>query len=327
MATTERVLALLGLFQSRPVWTAPELADRLTVTERTIRRDVERLRGLGYAIDADRGPAGGYRLHRGSVLPPLVLTDEEAVAVALCLRTAGLNGLVGEQAADPALRAATKLEGVLPSAARARVRSLAAAIAPRGPVAPGGQEVGTEVDTELLTRLAEAVARRHRVHLRYPDRHGASTERHLEPHRLLAWRRHWYLSAYDLERDDWRTFRLDRMTDLHVTTLVYRPRAGAPEAARQLAQRDPGTFRHRVVVVVDAPAEALAGYAPYLDVEPLDAHRTRLVGGAEDADRAAIWVLQIEQPCQVVGDDAVVAAVHRLRGRLTAMLSERPAAP
>ena len=315
MASVERTLALLGLFQSRPVWTAPELAERLGVTDRTVRRDVERLRELGYAIGADRGPAGGYRLRRGTVLPPLLLTEDEAVAVALCLRTAGLNGFVGQGSTEPALRAATKLEAMLPSATRERVRVLAEAIST--------PELGPEsVDAELITELADAVARTRQVRVSYGDRHRIPSQRRLEPHRLVAWGRRWYLSAFDLDRDDWRTFRLDRVAEVHVTTFAFRRRAGEPDLLQTLASRhDLDSYRHRVELEIAAPLAELEGYAPYATLEAVDAGTTRLIAGADDADRAADWLVRVEQPFRVVGDEAVREAVVRLRDRLTSALS------
>ncbi len=317
MATTERVLELLGLFQSRPVWTAPQLAAMLGITERTVRRDVERLRDLGYAIAADRGPAGGYRLRRGSVLPPLLLSDDEAVAVALCLRTAGLNGLAGQGTADPALRAATKLEAMLPAAARERVRALAEAILL--PELEGGG-----VDSELLTALAAAVAHRVQVRLAYGDRFGAASERRVEPHRLVAWRRRWYLSAYDLDRADWRTFRLDRIGDAHVTTFRFTRRAGEPDLLSTLASRsDLASYRHRVELLVQAPPASLEGYAPYVTLEPVDATTTRMISGTDHAEAAAYWLLRLEHPFRLVGDDSVREAVTAVRDRLDSALTRQ----
>lgn len=315
MATTERVLEILGLFQSRAVWTAPQLAERLRVTERTVRRDIERLRDLGYAIGADRGPAGGYRLRRGSVVPPLLLTDDEAVAVALCLRTAGLNGLAGQGTADPALRAATKLEAMLPAVARDRVRALAEAI--RLP-----DLAGEGVDTELLTGLAAAVTHTRQVRLAYVDRFGNATDRRVEPHRLIAWSRRWYLSAYDLDRADWRTLRLDRITDVHVTTFAFARRPEEPDPLVTLASRaELSSYRHRVELLVQASLAELEGYATYVSLEAVTPTTTRMISGADDPDRAAYWLLRLEHPFHLVGDEAVRAALSRLSHRLAEALA------
>ncbi|MDO5502471.1 MAG: WYL domain-containing protein [Actinomycetia bacterium] len=245
-----------------------------------------------------------------------LLTDDEAVAVALCLRTAGLNGLAGQGAADPALRAATKLEAMLPAVARERVRTLAEAI--RLPDLDRGG-----VDTELLTGLAGAVAHRRRVGLAYVDRLGEPSERRVEPHRLVAWRRRWYLSAYDLDRADWRTFRLDRIAGAHVTTFGFTRRAGEPDLLTTLASRsDLAAYRHRVELLVQASLDELQGYAPYVALEPVDATTTRLTSGADHPEAAANWLLRLEFPFRLVGDDAVREALMSLRDRLDGALTE-----
>lgn len=313
MASTERVLALLGLFQSRPVWTAPELAERLGVTDRTVRRDVDRLRDLGYAIRADRGHGGGYRLQRGQVTPPLLLTDDEAVAVALALRTSGSSGLAGDQ--EDSLRALVKLEHVLPARARARVERLGAAISAAEPFS------GRTVPIDLLTTLADCVAGRVQARLGYLDRRGTATERRVEPYRLVAWSRRWYLSAFDLDRDDWRTFRLDRIQDARATTFRYRPRPGDPDITTALgSHHDPTSYRHRVELLVDAPLAELEGYAPWVTLEAVDGTTTRMVSGTDDPGRSAEWLLRLEHPFRLVGDEAVRAALESMRGRLEGAL-------
>lgn len=309
MATPERILALLGLFQAQPVWTAPELAERLDVTDRTVRRDVERLRELGYAIGADRGPAGGYRLSRGSVVPPVLLTDDEAVAVALSLRTAGASPLLGDPEAS--LRALVKLEALLPAAAKARIGQLADAI-----VAPPLGQQSTDIET--LTVLADAVAQRVQARLKYVDRRGTASERRVEPHRLVAWHRRWYLSAWDLDRADWRTFRLDRLASARATTFRFTRRPGEPDVVASLSSsREVESYGHQLELEVSVPIEELSAYAPYVTLEKIDATTTRLTGGADDPDRAVEWLVSnFEFPARVVGDPAVVAALGRLRERV-----------
>lgn len=315
MASTERVLTLLGLFQSRgnSVWTAPELAERLGVTDRTVRRDVDRLRELGYTIGADRGHGGGYRLERGQVTPPLLLTDDEAVAVALALRTAGSTGLAGDQ--ESALRALVKLEHVLPARARARVERLGRAIDTGAPPARDPTPV------HLLMLLADCTAGRLQARLDYVDRRGAATERRVEPYRLVAWRRRWYLSAYDLDRDDWRIFRLDRVSQARATTFRFTPRPGEPDVAATLgSHHDADAYRHRVELLVHAPIADLEGYAPYAVLEAVDARTTRMVSGTDDPARAAQWLLGMPEPVTVVGDEAVRAAVAGLAARVSSLL-------
>jgi predicted DNA-binding transcriptional regulator YafY len=202
--TSARLLRLLSLLQTPREWPGSELAERLEVTARTVRRDVERLRELGYPVEATLGVHGGYRLGAGKAMPPLLLDDEEAVAVAVGLRTAARQPVAG--IAEASVRALAKLQQVLPARLRRRVRSLAAATAPL----PAAE--GSLVDPAQLTVLAGAAAADERVRFTYRDNDGATTRRLAEPHRLVAVGRRWYLLAYDNDRNDWRTFRIDRIT-------------------------------------------------------------------------------------------------------------------
>lgn len=213
--TTERVLRLLALLQQRPVWTGPELAERLGVTTRSIRRDVERLRNLGYPVNAAQGVGGGYQLGAGKALPPLLLDDEEAIATAVSLRLAAGGTVAG--ASEAAVRTLAKLDQVLPARLRAEVRALHDAIS----TLDGGR---IEVDADALLALARATRDRMRVEFGYDARDGAASVRRAEPYALVATGRRWYLMAFDLDRDDWRTFRLDRIRDLRTTTFRYQVR-------------------------------------------------------------------------------------------------------
>ena len=204
LETSARLLRLLSLFQSRPGWTAPELADRLGVTERTVRRDVTRLRDLGYPVEAQAGPHGGYQLGRGGALPPLLLDDDEAVAVAVGLRAAADGSVAGLD--DATVSALAKLDQVLPAPLAARVRAVHGSTATlRGrdpdPLAP-----------VLLVTLAQACRAGERVRLDYADREGRTSERRGDPYRLVRSGPRWYLVARDVDRADWRTFRVDRVT-------------------------------------------------------------------------------------------------------------------
>ncbi|MGL5852535.1 MAG: helix-turn-helix transcriptional regulator, partial [Phycicoccus sp.] len=200
-----RLLSLLSLLQTPRDWPGSELAARLGVTGRTVRRDVERLRSLGYPVEATLGHHGGYRLVAGSALPPLLLEDDEAVAVAVGLRACAGQAVAGIDEAS--LRALTKLTRVLPSRLRHRVRSLSASTT----VLPPGS--GPQVDADDLTVLAAAVANHERLRMHYVARDGSRQRRHVEPVRLVVAGRRWYLLAFDLDRDDWRTFRVDRIDD------------------------------------------------------------------------------------------------------------------
>lgn len=214
--TTTRALSLLNLLQTHRHWPGSELATRLGVTERTVRRDVERLRDLGYRIESTPGAAGGYRLEAGSAVPPLLLTDEEAVAMAIGLRVAASQRLVSGP--ETTITALAKLEQVLPAPLRRRVNALAAT------VQPTGINAGAAVSSEVLGELALACRDHERVRFTYTAASGEVTKRRVEPHALAPADRHWYLLCWDLEKDDWRTFRVDRLAGVEHTRVLFAPR-------------------------------------------------------------------------------------------------------
>lgn len=251
--TAARLLRLLSLLQMPREWPGSELAERLGVTDRTVRRDVDRLRELGYPVVAAMGATGGYRLTAGSALPPLVLDEDEAVAVAVGLRVAAGQAVAGIE--DASVRALTKLEQVLPAKLRRRVRVVGAAVAVRAGTGPA-------VDPEVLTNLAAAVSNRERLRLRYRDAAGVESRRHVEPVGVAATGRRWYLVAYDLDREAWRSFRADRIEDPQPTgvRIVARqlPAANAAEFVGG-SRTDWGTPEYRVDVTIDAPLRRVAG--------------------------------------------------------------------
>jgi len=202
--TTGRVLQLLGLLQSRRVWTGEELAERLGVTTRSVRRDVDRLRELGYPVHASKGRGGGYQLGAGAGLPPLLLDPDEAVAMAVCLRLAAGGSVAG--VGESALRALSKLDQVMP----ARLRSQVAAVHQQTVTLPSNYS-DSPVAPDVLMTLARACRDHEHVTTRYVDRAGSATQRRLEPYQLVTTGRRWYLLAYDRDREDWRSLRLDRM--------------------------------------------------------------------------------------------------------------------
>jgi len=204
LETSARLLRLLSLLQSRRDWTGAELAGRLGIGLRTVRRDIDRLRDLGYPVDATPGVAGGYRLGVGAALPPLLLDDDEAVAVAISLHMATTGSVAGLE--ESSLRALTKLQQMLPSRLRHRVTAFHATTIPL--TGPGSR--ADQVDPEVLTAVAAACRDQRRLRLRYPGRAGVTT-RDVEPHRLVHTPRRWYLLAWDVDRGDWRTFRVDRI--------------------------------------------------------------------------------------------------------------------
>ncbi|MDX3227627.1 helix-turn-helix transcriptional regulator [Streptomyces sp. ME19-01-6] len=244
--TTERVLTLLGLLQQRQVWTGPELADRLGVTPRTVRRDVERLRALGYPVHASQGVGGGYQLGQGQDLPPLLLDDEEAIATAVSLLAGAGGAVVG--AGDAALRALTKLDQVLPTRLRHEVRALSGSVESFGG--------GATVDPEVLMTLARACRDEVEAGFDYPS--GSEVrQRRVEPYRLVASDRRWYLLAYDLDRDDWRSFRVDRMAAVSARTWRFRPRA-APDAATYVQESVASrVYPHQARFLVRASADTV----------------------------------------------------------------------
>lgn len=307
--TTERVLRLLALLQQRPVWTGPELADRLGVTTRSVRRDVERLRDLGYPVLASKGVGGGYQLGAGRSLPPLLLDSEEAVAVAVCLRLAAGGTVAG--VGEAALRTLTKLDQVLPGRLRAQVAAVQEAT-----VTLDGRT--DAVDPEVLMTLARASRDLHRVRFGYVARGGEATARAAEPYRLVATGRRWYLLAYDLDRDDWRTFRLDRMTGVVATTWVFRPRE-APDARTFVARSvNQAPYRHVARVRYAAPAEEVVRHVTpaSASVEPLDDTSCVLVAGADHLDHLAVHLVGIGIDCEVLDPPELVTAMRDLAGRL-----------
>lgn len=230
--TSSRLLRLLSLLQSRPFWRGRELAARLAITERTVRRDIDRLRSLGYPVDASAGAAGGYQLAAGSNLPPLLLEDDEALAVSLGLRLATTGTVQGME--DAALRAFAKLEQVMPSRLRSRVRNLHAAVLPLGPEGPG-------VPYARLVAFAQACRALQRLQFDYADQSGRASVREIEPHALVSTEARWYLLAWDLARGDWRTFRIDRIAGM--------PRAGERFLPRKVPGGDAAAFVSRAISV------------------------------------------------------------------------------
>ncbi len=247
---TARLLRLLSLLQTHRYWPGGELAGRLDVSVRTLRRDVERLRELGYPVQAQRGVDGGYQLAAGAALPPLVLDDEEAVALALALMNAAGSPVAG--VAEAAVRALAKVTQVLPKRLQRRVEALRGVTEPAGP-----PPAAVTVSPAALTTVAQACRDSDRLEFDYRAANGTSTERRVEPHRLVSLGRRWYLVGYDLSRHEWRTFRLDRLTGARATGVRFAPRRlPAPDAAsfvrsglREVASQ------HSITADVSAPAE------------------------------------------------------------------------
>jgi predicted DNA-binding transcriptional regulator YafY len=274
--TSARLLRLLTLLQTRREWSGQDLADQLGVSTRTVRRDVDKLRDLDYPVDAIKGIAGGYRLGKGAQLPPLLLDDEEAVAVAIALRTATGSSVTG--VGEASLRALVKLEQVLPSRLRHRVDAMRVSTVPTPGTAP-------TVDAEVLTAIAVACRERQRLRFDYQGHGGAESVRVTEPHELVVWGRRWYLVAWDIERADWRTFRVDRMRPRVPTGPRFTVRelpGGDPAAfvSRSVAQRWPYQAVLRIHTSADSPQARW--WSTYGRVEPVDEHTCLLHVGADN---------------------------------------------
>lgn len=249
MDSSARLLRLLSLLHARPEWPGEELAGRLEITTRTLRRDVTRLRTLGYRVDAVTGKYGGYRLGAGRGMPPLLLDDDEAVAVAVGLRAVTAGTPSGLE--EPGMAALTKLEQVLPARLRGRMAALHAAT-----VHLSGMPA-SQVDADVLTALSQACQRLERLRFSYVDGGNRSSRRSVEPYRLVNTGRRWYLVARDVDRDAWRTFRVDRVSEPRPTGARF-TRASEPDAAALVARGialAPYPVRARVVLHV-SPAEA-----------------------------------------------------------------------
>ncbi|NUP04352.1 MAG: YafY family transcriptional regulator [Nonomuraea sp.] len=255
LETSVRLLRLLALLQSRPGWSGAELADRLGVTTRTVRNDVERLRVLGYRVHSTTGTAGGYRLGAGAALPPLLLDEEEAVAVAVSLHAAASGSVTGIE--ETSLRALAKLQKLLPARLRHRTEAVGAAT-----VSPAGR--GPQVSADTLLAVAATIRDHEQLRFDYLGHDGTGTVRAVEPHRLVYTGRRWYLLAWDPSRDDWRTFRADRIRPRTPNGPRFTPREPpGGDAVEHVVRGTASTaYRHRAVVRLHAPAASLAERLP-----------------------------------------------------------------
>ena len=312
LETSARLLRLLALLQSAPELTGAELAGRLGVSARTVRGDIGKLRELGYPVHATRGPAGGYRLGAGAAMPPLLLDDEEAVAVTVGLRTGAGGAVAGIEEAS--LRALAKLEQVLPSRLRHRVRALSAAMTSVPPAVPAG----ALVDPGTLTAIASACRFRERIRFWYASHDGTRSDREAEPYQLVNWGRRWYLVAFDIRRANWRTFRADR--------IALRAPGGGRFAPRPLPADDLASYvsqgvtvagwRFRARVTVSAPATAVAErIGPYAGtVTAIDETTCVLYTGADSLFTVAAYLgllgfdFRVESPPELADEVRALAA-------------------
>jgi predicted DNA-binding transcriptional regulator YafY len=310
--TPARLLRLLSLLQTPRDWPGSELAERLQVSPRTIRRDIQRLRDLGYPVQATMGAVGGYRLVAGTAMPPLLLDDEEAVAVAVGLRTAANGTVTGIEEAS--VRALAKLEQVLPSRLRHRVSALHSVTVPL----PGA---GPPVDPAVLTVIATAARDRLRIGFRYTSHDGTQGGRAAEPHQLVHTGRRWYLLAWDLARGDWRTFRADRITSPQITGPRFTPRdpPGGDSAAYLSRSVSTTLYRYQARIRLHVPASAAAERLPPT-VGHLQAdgeHACILHTGADSPDVLAIYVAILGAEFEILDPPELAEHVLALASRLT----------
>ncbi|WP_141583398.1 YafY family protein [Actinomadura sp. WMMA1423] len=305
--TSARLLRLLSLLQTRREWSGAELSERLGVTTRTVRRDVERLRELGYPVDATAG-APGYRLGAGSALPPLLLDDDEAVAVAVGLSTAAAGTVAGIE--ETSARALAKLERVLPSRLRHRVHALQSMTVPmKGAASP--------VDAGVLTAVAAACRDHEVLRFDYRSHEGRESSRSAEPHRLVHSGRWWYLVGWDAGKEDWRTYRVDRMSLRTPNGPRFVPRDPPDEDLAAYLSRavSSAPYRYQARLTMHASAEVVAGHMPPTmgTVKSVDEETCVLLCGANNLDEIVIWVglmdvgFVVHEPPELVERIGVVA--------------------
>ena len=283
--TSSRTLRLLSLLQTHRHWPGAELADRLQVSVRTLRRDVDRLRELGYPVEAGRGVDGGYRLAAGAVLPPLVVDDDEAVAIAVGMQAAAQGAVAGIE--ESAVRALTKVVQVMPPRLRRQVDALRAVTEP----VAWGATATPVTDPAALIAVAQACRDCERLEFGYTARNGDPSQRQVEPHRLVPVGRRWYLMAYDLNRHDWRSFRLDRLSTPRTTGVRFRtrelPTADAATFVRAGIEAQPTS--HTVEVRIHAPAAVVeARIGRWATTEPIDDQHCLLRMTADTLDWPAM---------------------------------------
>jgi predicted DNA-binding transcriptional regulator YafY len=315
MSTSSRLLRLLSLLQTPRDFTGSELAERLEVSQRTIRNDIERLRGLGYPVHATRGSIGGYRLEAGTSMPPLLLDDDEAVAVAIGLGTATAGAVTGIE--ETSLRALAKLEQVLPPRLRRQVRQLQGVT-----VQVRRGRPGPTVDPAVLAELARLAREHWTLRFDYADRRAETSSRRVEPYRIVNAGQRWYLVAWDLDRADWRTFRVDRMREGMSPGPRFTPRELSDSEAQAMVARGipPEARRHQARVVVGVPAaQLMERLGPWIGtIEPLDETSCVLSTGAERVEELAAYLGLLDADFRVSEPPELVDQLRVLAGRYAA---------
>ncbi len=297
--TSSRTLRLLSLLQTHRFWAGTELADRLEVSERTLRRDIERLRDLGYPVHSNRGVEGGYQLAPGGSMPPLVVDEDEAIAMVVALGSAA--SVYAGTLSEASLSALAKVVQVLPSRLRRRAESLRAATVD----SPFSQ--APEVEAGVLATVAQAIRDRERVRFGYTAKGGSAPgeelRRHVEPHQLVTVGRRWYLLGYDLDRQDWRSFRLDRLQEPGGTKAIFRPReipgGDAAEYVRNgVSRRD---RELRFTVAVTATEEHVRGrIGPWARVVEVEGDTVVVAFDANDVRWAVFGIGYLDAPTRLL---------------------------
>lgn len=313
--TSARLLSLLSLLQARRDWPGELLAERLDVSPRTVRRDVDRLRELGYPIVAFKGPDGGYRLEAGTELPPLLFDDDQAVALAVALQIAITTGAGIEEAAA---RALTTVRQVMPARLRRRIDTLQVTAVERPTSRPAPQ-----ADSTVLMALGAAVHAREVLRFDYTSAPGAGAvpPRRVQPHHLVTWGGRWYLVAWDLDREDWRTFRADRITPRTPTGPRFTPRevpggdVAAFVADRFRGSDGSGDWPCRGEVILGLPAAEVSRHTIDAVVEALTPNRCRLVVGSWSWPALAATIGRFDADIEVVGPAELKDAFARLARR------------
>ncbi|MFE9826920.1 helix-turn-helix transcriptional regulator [Streptomyces sp. NPDC005791] len=313
--TSSRLLALLSLLQTRRDWSGEGLAERLDVTSRTVRRDIDRLRELGYLITSAKGPAGGYRLDAGTHMPPMLFDDDQAVALAVALQTA----VTGTTAAEDATRALATLRQVMPPRLRHRVDLLRIT-----DVQPPEARETPRIDTRVLMELSRVIHAREELRFDYTTAPAASAggPRRVQPHHLVTWRSRWYLVAWDLDREDWRTFRLDRVRPRTPTGPRFAPRelpgGNLSAFVTSRFRGNEGTVTDwpcRGEVILQLPAADVAPFARDGIVEELGPHRCRLSLGSWSWAGLAAAIGRFDTDIDIIGPPRLATAFADLAAR------------
>ena len=322
LQTSARLLRLLTLLQARRYWSGRELAERLEITERSVRRDIDRLRTLGYPINATSGVAGGYQLGAGASLPPLLLEDDEALAVTLGLRSAAGGTVTGME--EAAVRALSKLEQVLPARLQRRVKALHSAVVPM-------HFAGAAVDPQLLTTCAGACRDQEQLHFHYGDRRARTSERTIEPHGLVHSGTRWYLVGWDLDREDWRTFRVDRVASKATTGRRFSRREipGGDLAAYVSRSISTQAYPFSARVIIHAPRALVAQRVSPLTarLEVLDEQRCVLESGGGSLSGLALHIAMLGYEFEVLDPPELRDHLRALAARMRRAIKRSAALP